>query len=181
MTEQDDLIPVGIDEGLHVYLLPRLKWRHVSAIKWEILVEKEKAGIDLPAGEIIGLLQEGYITYGVARWDLTHEVWDEKKKATVVAIKPLTRESVATEILGNVERASIIAEKADELYSEQVLLPLVRMGAKSSPPTSTNGSTSATTGSSGKHPKPSKRSSITTTPTAAIEMTSAPPAGDSSS
>ena len=166
MTEQDDLIPVGIDEGLHVYLLPRLKWRHVSAIKWEILVEKEKAGIDLPAGEIIGLLQEGYITYGVARWDLP---------------VPLTRESVASEILGNVERASIIAEKADELYSEQVLLPLVRMGAKSSPPTSSNGSTSATTGSSAAPRKPSKRSSISTTPTAAIEMTSAPPAGDSNS
>jgi len=166
MTEQDDLIPVGIDEGLHVYLLPRLKWRHVSAIKWEILVEKEKAGIDLPAGEIIGLLQEGYITYGVARWDLP---------------VPLNRESVASEILGNVERASIIAEKADELYSEQVLLPLVRMGAKSSPPTSSNGSTSATTGSSAAPRKPSKRSSISTTPTAAIEMTSAPPAGDSNS
>jgi len=166
MTEQDDLIPVGIEDGLHVYLLPRLKWRHVSAIKWEILVEKEKAGIDLPAGEIIGLLQEGYITYGVARWDLPI---------------PLTRESVVTELLGNVERASIIAEKADELYSEQVLLPLVRMGAKSSPPTSTNGSTSPTTGSSAAPRKPSKRSSISTSPTAAIEMTSAPPDGDSSS
>ena len=166
MSEQDDLISVEVEEGLHVYLLPHLKWRHVSAIKWEILVEKEKAGIDLPAGEIIGLLQEGYLTYGIARWDLP---------------KPLTRESVQTEILGRTDRAAIVAEKADELYSEQVLLPLVRMGSKSSQPTSTNGSISATTGSSGKHPKPSKRSSISTTPTAAIEMTSAPPDGDSSS
>jgi len=179
MTEQDDLIPVGIEDGLHVYLLPRLKWRHVSAIKWEILVEKEKAGIDLPAGEIIGLLQEGYITYGVARWDLTHKVKVDGVTKTVPL--PLTRESVVAELLGNVERASIIAEKADELYSEQVLLPLVRMGAKSSPPTSTNGSTSPTTGSSAAPRKPSKRSSISTSPTAAIEMTSAPPDGDSSS
>ena len=166
MTEQDDLIPVGIDEGLHVYLRPILEWSHVSAIKWSILARKEEAGVDLSTGEVLGLLQEGYLTYGIVRWDLP---------------VPLTRESVASEILGNVERASIIAEKADELYSEQVLLPLVRMGAKSSPPTSSNGSTSATTGSSAAPRKPSKRSSISTTPTAAIEMTSAPPAGDSNS
>lgn len=166
MSEQDDLISVEIDEGLHVYMLPALKWRHVSAIKWDILVEKEKAGIDLPAGEIIGLLQEGYITYGIARWDLP---------------MPLTRESVAREILGRTDRASVVAEKADELYSEQVLLPLVRMAAKSSPDTSTNGLTSATTGSSAAPRRRSKRSSTSITPTAAIEMTSESPDGGSNS
>ena len=166
MTVQDDLISVEIDEGLHVYLLPALKWRHVSAIKWDILVEKERAGMDLPAGEIIGMLQEGYITYGVARWDLPI---------------PLTRESVQTEILAKTDRALIVAEKADELYSEQVLLPLVRMGSRSSQPTSTNGSTSATTGSSAKPRKPSKRSSTSITPTVAIEMTSESPDGGSNS
>lgn len=166
MTAQDDLISVEIDEGLHVFLLPHLKWRHVSAIKWDILVEKEKAGIDLPAGEIIGLLQEGYLTYGIARWDLP---------------VPLTRESVQTEILSRTERASIVAERADELYSEQVLLPLVRMAAKSSPATSTNGSTSATTGSSAEPRKRSRRSSTSITPTAAIEMISESPDGGSNS
>jgi hypothetical protein len=166
MTEQDDLIPVGIDEGLHVYLRPVLEWNHVSAIKWNILVEKEKAGIDLPAGEIIGLLQEGYITYGVARWDLP---------------VPLTRVSVRTEILLRTDRASTVAEKADELYSEQVLLPLVRMGAKSSPSMPINGSTSATTGSPVAHRTRSKRSSTSITPMAAIEKTSESPDGDSSS
>jgi len=166
MSEQDDLISVEIEEGLHVYLLPHLKWRHVSAIKWEILVEKEKAGVDLPAGEIIGLLQEGYILYGISRWDLP---------------TPLTRESVQTEILGRTDRAAIVAERADELYSEQVLLPLVRMAATSSPATSTNGSTSATTGSSAEPRRRSKRSSTSITPTAAIEMTSESPDGGSNS
>jgi hypothetical protein len=166
MTAQDDLISVEIDEGLHVFLLPHLKWRHVSAIKWDILVEKEKVGTDLPAGEIIGLLQEGYLTYGIARWDLP---------------VPLTRDSVQSEILARTERASIVAERADELYSEQVLLPLVRMAAKSSPATSTNGSTSATTGSSAEPRKRSRRSSTSITPTAAIEMTSESPDGGSNS
>ena len=157
MSEQDDLISVEIDEGLHVYLLPHLKWRHVSAIKWDILVEKEKAGVDLPAGEIIGLLQEGYLLYGIARWDLP---------------MPLTRESVQTEILGRTDRAAIVAEKADELYSEQVLLPLVRMGAKSSPDTSTNGSTSAIGNGSPKRRKRSKPSLTSTTPMDATATTS---------
>jgi hypothetical protein len=166
MTEQDDLIPVGIDEGLHVYLRPALDWEAVSAIKWDVLVKKEQAGEDLPAGEIIGLLQKGYIVYGIARWDLPI---------------PLTRPNVRREILANTERASIVAEKADELYSEQVLLPLVKMGAKSSLATSTNGSTSATTGSSVAPRRRSKRSSTSITPMDAIDMTSSGPAGDSSS
>jgi hypothetical protein len=166
MTAQDDLISVEIEEGLHVYLLPHLKWRHVSAIKWDILIEKEKAGIDLQAGEIIGLLQEGYLTYGIARWDLP---------------VPLTREAVQSEILGRTDRASIVAEKADELYSEQVLLPLVRMAGKSSPDTSINGSTLAMTGSSAEPRKRSRRSSTSITPTAAIEKISESPDGGSNS
>lgn len=166
MTEQDDLIAVEIGGGQHVYLRPTLDWEAVSAIKWDVLVKKEAAGEDLPAGEIIGLLQKGYMVYGIARWDLP---------------MPLTRPLVRREILGNTERASIVAEKADELYSEQVLLPLVRLAAKSSPDTSNNGSTLATTGSSAAPRKHSKRSSTSITPTAAIEMTSGPPGGVSSS
>jgi hypothetical protein len=166
MTEQDDLIPVGIEEGLHVYLRPVLEWSHVSAIKWSILARKEEAGVDLSTGEVLGLLQEGYLTYGIVRWDLP---------------VPLTRLSVKSEILSHTERASIVAEKADELYSEQVLLPLVRMGSRLSRPTSTNGSTLVTTGSSVAPRKPSKRSSTSISPMAAIEKTSELPDGDSSS
>ena len=164
-TEQDDLVAVELEDGLTVYLLPRLKWRHVSAIKWDLLVEKERLG-NLPAGEIIGLLQEGYLLYGIARWD---------------APEPLTREAIEREILARTDRAAVLADKADELYSEQVLLPLVKLGAQSSQPMSSNGSTLPTTGSSAKRPTHSKRSSTTTTPTDAIEMTSSPPDGGSSS
>ena len=165
MTEQDDLVAVELEDGLTVYLLPRLKWRHVSAIKWDLLVEKERLGT-LPAGEIIGLLQEGYLLYGIAQWTLP---------------VPLTREAVQSEILAHTDRAAILADKADELYSEQVLLPLVKLGAQSSAPMSNNGSTLPTTGSSAKRPKPSKRSSTSTIPMDDTETTSSPPDGDSSS
>jgi hypothetical protein len=172
MSEQDDLIPVGIEEGLTVYLSPRLRWAHVRAIKLELAVEKERVGGTLTVGEIIGLLSEGYILYGIAAWNL--------KDADGKEI-PVTHETVRAEILGDEERAAIVGDRADDLYSQQVLIPLLSAGAKSSAITSTNGSTLATTGSSAKPLKRSRRSSTSTSPTAVIEKTSSPPAGDSSS
>lgn len=148
---------VAIDGGQHsVFLLPRLPYRAVSAIKWEVVMARDAAGGKLGSAEVLGILSEGYIIHGVAGWTLD---------------VPFSREAVKTEILDREERAMLIGEEADGLYSPHVLIPLVKLGSTSSPATPTNGSTSVRNGSSTKPPKRSRRSSTSTTPTAVTETT----------
>ena len=73
-----------------------------------------------------------------------------------------------------------LVDEADNLYAEQVLLPLVRRAQTSSPPSPTEPSTSAETGLEETPRKPSRRSSTSTTRTNGITTTTSPPAGDSS-
>lgn len=113
-------------------------------------------------------LTEVYLLVGIVSWTLA----DEKGKPV-----PVTRENVRRFIAEHPEDAMTIGDEADGLYSEAVIAPLVARAQSYSPPTPISGSTSATNGSASGHPKRSRRSSITTTPTDGIERMSASPGG----
>lgn len=152
-------------DGDFVYLRPKLEWRHVVAMKWDIIAIKEDA-VDLPTGEIMGILSEGYVLFGIAEWNLT---------------VPLSRETIRTHILQDVERASNVSEIADTLYGPQVLLPLARLGAKSLSSMPSNRSTSATIGSSDEPLTPSSPSLTSTSPMDSTEAITTSPDGASNS
>lgn len=162
-----DLKRVEFDDGQQaVFLLPRLPYRVVAAIKYEVVQAREEAGGSLSSPEVLGILSEAYLLHGIASWTLDTKI---------------SREAIRTEILEHDERAMFLGEAADELYSEQVILPLLKLAGRSSPNGQTSESTSARNGSSPKPPKRSKRSSTTTTPTDDTETITPSLAGVSSS
>lgn len=124
------------------------------------------------AGEVLAVLSESYILFGVESWTLV----DEKGKAIIV-----TRPAIREHLLGAPESIGELIEAADELYAPQVMLPLLAAAQKSSPPSPIKRSTSAKKASGTPHPTPLKRSSTTTTPTGDTGTTSASPDGGSSS
>jgi hypothetical protein len=132
--------------GDTVTLRPRLDYAAVAAIKYgaaNVNVEDP----DSKWTEVMGVLSEGYILHGVTDWTFVDE-HGGKVAVTKGAIRKL--------LLERPEVAIVVGEKADELYAEQVLLPLAKLGQRSSLPTPTAPSTSPTNGHS---PKPRKRSS----------------------
>lgn len=131
-----------------------------------------RAAIGKPDGVIVGLLVEGYVRHGVAAWTFV-----DKGGAPV----DVTPENVQTWVLDDFTLASPVAEKADELYEDAVLGPLVRAAANSSPITPTESSTSATDSGSDENPKPSSPSSTGNTPTGGTVTILSPHAGGSRS
>ena len=124
------------------------------------------------AAEVLARLTEGYLLFGIERWTVV----DGKGKTL-----PVGHSAIRARLLENPTAAGIVADAADELYQEAILLPLVARASTSSPPSPTNGSTSPPTVLSRKRPKPSKRSSTSTSPTAATEATSSSLVGVSNS
>lgn len=112
--------------------------------------------------DILATLTEAYIVYGVIAWTLV----DEEN----VAI-PVTRAAIRSRFLTHFAAAMTVGEEADELYGAAVVLPLLLRASNSSPPTPTEGSTSAPTDSPPTPRKPSSRSSTTTSPMAATATT----------
>ena len=110
--------------------------------------------------EVLAVLSKNYLYYGIQAWTL---VGPDRKK---LAINPA---SVRSQLLDHPDVSELI-EAADNQYSEQVLLPLVRKAASSSRPSPTGEPTSPTPLRSPR--KPSRRSSTSTSPTAGTEMTS---------
>lgn len=181
-TEQGPRHPDGDD----VELRARLSLAGGIAVQ-SLLVEQLKAiGKALDSAALSGLLAEGYLLSGVAAWTLV----DADGKPL-----PVTPETITERLLSDFAVAEAIADKADDLYMEPVLLPLLRKLGMSSPATPTNGSTSATrssrartakkpsrsTRSSSSTRRPPKPSSTTTTPTASTVTTSVALGGGSSS
>ena len=154
-----------------VYLREKLDYRNAAAIKYAVLVYKSDEP-DSDAGDVLAMLSEQYVLHGVEAWTLR----DEKNKPL-----PVTREKIHGVLLADLDAATLVAEKADELYAQVVMLPLLRRGSTSSPPTPTNGSTSATNGSSRAPRKRSKPSSTSTSPMEDTVTISTSPAGVSSS
>jgi hypothetical protein len=145
-----------------VTLRETLDFRSVTAIRHGIGF-LENDGTNAYTAEILAVLTEGYVLYGIEAWTLA----DERGKPL-----PVSRSAIRERILSNVDTASVVGDAADNLYGEKVLLPLLARASKSSPPTPMAPSTSAPTASPDSRPKPSKRSSITSSPTGAIAVTS---------
>lgn len=129
--------------------------------------EDPDAGFD----EVLAVLSEKYILHGVESWSLVGP--DDKPI-------PVTKGNIREYLLADTGAASLVADVADGLYQEQVMLPLLEMASTSSPPSSTDGSTSAQTGSPTKHPTPSSPSLTESIPTDSTEPTSIRPDGVSS-
>jgi hypothetical protein len=133
---------------------------------------------ELPTGssvqDVLGFLSELYLVHGIESWTLA----DDDGPLAV------NRPNVGEYILTRYDIAAQLAEVADQLYMEKVILPLVAKASASSQPSPTGGSTSpqpTDSTPSSESGKPSKRSSISTIPTDDTETTSASPDGDSSS
>lgn len=124
-----------------------------KSVEW---LRYEDPEADVP--EVLAVLSEFYLLHCIERWTIR----DAKGKPVEVS-KAAVREYV----LPNATAAFDLAEAADELYQEVILLPLVARASKSSPPTLTNGSTSPPK-PSGRSRKPLKPSSTVNTPTVAI-------------
>jgi hypothetical protein len=121
-----------------------------KSIEW---LRYEDPDADVP--EVLAVLSEFYLLHCIEAWTIR----DAKGKPVEVS-KPAVRQYVFSNQVASFE----LAEAADELYQEVILLPLVAQASKSSQPTRTNGSTSATSGS-GASPRRSRRSSTASTPT----------------
>jgi len=163
-------------ESDEVTLRERLGFVEAAAIRNRIGLRRAEAGADLESDEILAVLTEGYILHGVESWTLVGP--DEKGVDRPI---PVTRANVRVYILDRWEIASVVADAADEAYSEAVMLPLLRAASTSSQPTPTEGSTSPSPATGTQDPRPLKPSSISTTPTDATETTSPSPAGASRS
>jgi hypothetical protein len=118
---------------------------------------------------------EGYLLFGLEAWTLERD--NEKGRPEPI---PLTQSAIRSYLLSNVEAATIAYDAVDDAYASAVILPLLNGASPSSLDTPTGRSTSPKAGGSGRRPRQSKRSSITTIPTAGTETTSSSLAGDSS-
>jgi len=154
--------------GDTVVLRERLPFRGAHAIRWAVSMLRHQDP-DVSGADVLAVLSEEYVINGVESWTLH----DDKGPIEVSST------NIRKLLLSEYDVAFVVADAADDLYSE-VMLPLLNGAETSSPPSPTDESTSQTTPSSEKPPKPSKRSSITTLPTGGIETTSNSLDGDSS-
>ncbi len=157
-------------DGDEITFRDHLDFRSSLSIRNSIAVISAEDG-EVSVAEILAVLTEGYLLYGIESWTLV----DEKNKRIDVS-----KVAIRERLLSHPDIAMTVGDEADSLYAQAVMLPLLARAQTSSPPTSTNGSTLATRGSA-KRPKPSKPSSITTTPTVGTETTSASLVGGSNS
>lgn len=152
-------------DGDRVYLRPKLGMARALA------VIKGSTFNDLAVAEM--QLAVGYARYGIEDWNLTNGN-GQKMELDGDHLEKFAEED---------PRAILVALRGDDLYADEVLRPLVSLGAVSSPTTPTIAATSAMNGTSKstRRQKPSKQSLTTTTPTEDTETTTPSPAGDSSS
>ncbi len=169
------ICPVPTEHRDTVTLKDTLDFRGAMACKQALLVlrvQDPEAG----EGEVLALFTEHYILHGVESWSLREKV-DGKLQPV-----PATTANIRRLLLTQHDVAFQVADVADELYTEAVLLPLLQGASTSSPPTQTaDVSTSPTNGSEPTPLKRSKRSSTTTSQTDVIAATSPSLDGVSSS
>jgi len=119
---------------------------------------------------VLATLSEFYVLMGVESWTLT----------SGGKPLPVTTANIRTYLLTRPD-VGIVVDAADELYQEQILLPLLARAGSSSPRSQTGTSTSRTPRGAKRPPKPSKRSSISTIPMDSTGETSPEPDGAYSS
>ena len=128
-----------------------------------------------PTSSLTAALRVSYVEQGVTGWNLTGEGEFDL---------PFSAENLRAQILDDYARGTVVADKADELYYEAVLAPLLARVAQLSQPTPTKPRTSRTRSSrakgsrlrsipgSGEPPITSKPSSTSTSLTDYTERTS---------
>jgi hypothetical protein len=132
----------------------------VLAIRYAVRVfqqEQNAAGEGQDQATILAIIAEQYLRHGLEAWTLV----DERAKPLAV-----TWTAINAQLLSHPPIAEPIVDAADALYAERYVLPLLAPARPSSPSTLTNGSTSPTNGPLPEPRTPSRRSSISTTPTA---------------
>jgi hypothetical protein len=159
----------GHHETDTITLRERLPFRTALKIRAQTAVVMDDDP-DAGVADILAALTEAYVLDGIESWTLTDA--DGKPLAP-------SKANIREKLLTNFEQAWDVAEKADDMYQEQVIVPLVAMGQRSLPPGSTGESISPTIESSTELPTPSSPSLISTIPTDDIETTSTSPDGDS--
>jgi hypothetical protein len=141
-----------------VGLRPKLGLR-AGMLLQRFLRDSLKEGAQDEDGEIAALLTEGFLIHGVASWTFVDA------EGTPI---PVTDETIRDLVLSDFALAAPVADKADELYTDPVVLPLMAPASTSSPPSPTNGSTSAPNGHTQKRRTRSKPSSTSTSQTGVI-------------
>lgn len=154
-----------------ISLRDTLDFRQAITVRNEALVTRA-ADPDVSTAEIMAAMTEAYLVAGVTHWSLV----DDRNKSVEVS-----KAAIRSLLLPSFEAATIVADAADELYREKVILPLLQPASSYSPPTLTAAGTSPTNDTPSKHPRPRSRSSTSTTRTDGIGTTSALHAGASSS
>jgi len=157
-----------------VRLHDTLGFRAVLTIRnsMRLVIGEDEDGAEVDVAKMLAVLSEQYLMAGIYEWTLV----DAKNKPL-----PISKQTIRERLLDDLDVGITLADAADELYSEKVVLPLLAQASRSSPPTPTSGSTSAPTGSPKKRPKPSSPSLTITSPTVDIETTTTALAGASSS
>jgi len=146
-----------------VTLYDRLDFHRATTVTKAVAFIEEEDPAIRPAA-VLATLSEFYVLMGVESWTLAY---------------PVTTANIRAHLLTHKEIGAVV-EAADELYQEQILLPLLARAQSSSPPSQTVASTSRTPRGAKRPPKHSKPSSISTIPTEGTVTTSSPLAGDSS-
>lgn len=168
-------------EGDTVYLREKLGLRAGTTLQHLIIASRRQNASDddvepppltpMQIAEVNGNLIEQYVLLGVVGWTFV----DEKGRTV-----PVHSDTIRSWLLDDFERATPIADKADDLYKDAVIGPLVRVASESSPDTTTDTSTSHTPTGMQSDPMPSKPFSTSTTPMDDTETTSLSLAGASS-
>jgi hypothetical protein len=158
--------PTTHAEGDEITLPDKLDFRQLSVCVKSVRILKATSP-NADVAEILALLQEVYLLHCLEAWTLVEVDAKGKRKP----IEP-ERDAITAYLLSQPDVAIEVADVADELYSEAVLVPLVGRASNSSPTSPTESSTSQPT-SDGPTPmrKPSKRSSTSTSRTGATALT----------
>lgn len=146
-----------------VTLYDRLDFHRATTVTKAVAFIEEEDPAIRPAA-VLATLSEFYVLMGVESWTLAY---------------PVTTANIRAHLLTHPEVGAVV-EAADELYQEQILLPLLARAQSSSPPSQTDASTSRTPHGAKRPRKHSQPSSISTIPTDGTGTTSSPLAGDSS-
>lgn len=155
-----------------IRLRPRLDFRDGIAVRNAIGILYAEDP-DASTGDVLAVMSEKYLIAGIESWTLV----DSNGKP----VEP-TRPNIRALLLdAHPDVAMDVVDEADELYREAVIAPLVKKAQQSSATTPTEPTTSAPSDYSPENQNHSRPSSISTSPTVAIEATSLSPVGGSNS
>jgi len=155
-----ELVKVAVSKGT-VYLAPKLTVPMGAAAM--AVINMVPAGIGPMQAAITGSLFAPAPAGGIVAWEGSR--FERKGDDGIIKSEEITAEAIER-LLPWTDGGAAIAEKIEELYSEDLFRPLAERRSKASPLTPTAVSTSAeqsgtpgSRSSGSKPPKPSKRSS----------------------